>query len=186
MCRSKTQHKSIESDQHNHFCEEEGKLSGQTSSEMEMQMNYTRETLTWEYITVKDRKIQIQVDTGADSTVILSLILTKLGKPQLNGKFRRLEAYDGHQLKLLGSLTCDVEWNGINYRQQQLAVVQSDKKFGLLGRDILPQEGINSLSDERLLAVKGYKANVKLIPGSQPMFCKASTSTSPKQGQREA
>ena len=51
--------------------------------------------------------------------------------------------------------------------------MQSDKKFGLLGRDILPQEGINAVSDERLPAVKGYKAHVKFIPGSQPMFCKA-------------
>ena len=73
----------------------------------------------------------------------------------------------------MGSLTCDVEWNGSKYRQQQLAVVQSDKQFGLLGRDILPQEGINAVSDERLPAVKVYKAHVKLIPGSQPMFCKA-------------
>ena len=141
-------------------------------------MYYTREnvfnmSVTWEYITVKDHKIKMQVDTGADSTVISSLIWTELGKPQLNWKVRRLEAYDGHQLTLLGSLTCDVEWNGSKYRQQQLAVVQSDKKFGLLGRDILPQEGINAVSDERLPAVKGYKAHVKLIPGSQPMFCKA-------------
>ena len=126
-----------------------------------------------EYITVKDHKIKMQVDTGADSTVISSLIWTELGKPQLNGKVRRLEAYDGHQLTLLGYLTCDVEWNGSTYRQQQLAVVQSDKKFGLLGREILPQEGINAVSDERLPAVKGYKAHLKLIPGSQPMFCKA-------------
>ena len=54
--------------------------------------------------------------------------------------------------------------------------MQSDKKFGLLGRDIrdiLPQEGVNAVSDERLPAVKGCKAHVKLIPGSQPMFCKA-------------
>ena len=29
------------------------------------------------------------------------------------------------------------------------------------------------MSDERLPAVKGDKARVKLIPGSQPMFCKA-------------
>ena len=50
--------------------------------------------------------------------------------------------------------------------------MQSDKKIGLLGRDILPQEGINAVSDEKLPAVKGYKAHVKLIPGSQPMFCK--------------
>ena len=145
---------------------------------MEMAMYYTREnafnmSVTWEYITVKDHKVKMQVDTGADSTVISSLIWTELGKPQLNGKVRRLEAYDGHQLTFLGSLTCDVEWNGSKYRQQQLAVVQSDKNFGLLGRDILPQEGINAVSDERLPAVKGYKAHVKLIPGSQPMFCKA-------------
>ena len=160
ICRSKTRPKSGKSDQHNNFCEEEGKLPGQTS-------------VTWEYITVKDHKIKMQVDTGADSTVISSLIWTVLGKPQLNGKVRRLEAYDGNQLTLLGSLTCDVEWNGSKYRQQQLAVVQSDKKFGLLGRDILPQEGIIAVSDERLPAVKGYKAHVKLIPGSQPMFCKA-------------
>ena len=143
MCRSKTQPKSGKSDQRNNFCEEEGKLPGQTSSEMELGMYYTREnvfnmSVTLEYITVKDHKIKMQVDTGADNPVISTLIWTELGKPQLNGKVRRLEAYDGHQLTLLGSLTCDVEWNGSKYRQQQLAVVQSDKKFGLLGRDILP------------------------------------------------
>ena len=76
----------------------------------------------------------MQVDTGADSTVISSLIWTELSKPQLLRKTRRLQAY---QLMLLGSLTCDVEWNGSKYRQQQLAVVQYDKKFGLLGRNIL-------------------------------------------------
>ena len=114
----------------------------------------------------------MQVDTGGDSTVISSLIWTELGKPQLKGKIRRLEPYDDHQLTLLGSPTCDVEWNGSKYRQQQLAVVQSDKKFGLLGRDILPQEGTNAVSDERLPAVQGYQANVQFKPGSQPMFCK--------------
>ena len=123
MYRSKTQPKSGKSEQHN-FCEEQGKLPGQTSSEMEMGMYYTREnvfnmSVTREYITVKDNKIKMQVDTGADSTVISSLTWTEVGKPQLNGQVRRLEAYDDHQLTLLGSLTCDVEWNGSKYRQQQ-------------------------------------------------------------------
>ena len=145
MSRSKTQPESGKSDQHNNFCEEEGKLSGQTSSKMEMGMYYTWEnvlnmSVTWEYITVKDHKIKMQVDTGADSTVISSLIWTELGKPQLNGKVRRLEAYDGHQLTLLGSQTCDLEWDGSKYRQQQLAVVRSDKKFGLLGETYYPQK----------------------------------------------
>ena len=54
----------------------------------------------------------MQVDKGADSTVISLKIWTELGKPQLDGEIRHLKAYDGHQLTLLGSLTCDVEWNG--------------------------------------------------------------------------
>ena len=44
------------------------------------------------------------VVTGADSTMISSKIWTELGKPQLDGKIRHLEAYGGHQLTLLGSL----------------------------------------------------------------------------------
>ena len=51
----------------------------------------------------------MQVDAGADSTLMSSKIWTELGEPQLDGKIKHLEAYDGHQLTLLGSLTCDVE-----------------------------------------------------------------------------
>ena len=66
MCTSKTQPKLGKSDQHNNFCEEEGKLLGQTSSEMEMGMYYTREnvfnmSVTWEYISVKDHKINCKL-----------------------------------------------------------------------------------------------------------------------------
>ena len=53
----------------------------------------------------------MQFDTGADSTLISYFILTGLGNSQLDRKNRRLEAYNGHQLTLLGSLTSDVEWN---------------------------------------------------------------------------
>ena len=114
----------------------------------------------------------MQVDTGADSIVISSKIWNELGKPQLDGKIRHHETYGGHKLALLGSLTCDVEWNGRSLTQKQPAVVQSDKEFGLLGRDLLPKHGVIKITTECLPAVKGYKAHVRLIPGSQPMFCK--------------
>ena len=52
----------------------------------------------------------MQVDTGLDS-LVTSKIWTELGKPQLDGKIRHLQAYDGHQLTILRSLTYDVEWN---------------------------------------------------------------------------
>ena len=86
----------------------------------------------------------MQVDAGTVNAVISSFICTELCKPQLDGKIRRLGAYDGHQLLLLGSRTCDVGQNRIKYRQQQLAVMQSDEKIFLIGRDILYQEGINT------------------------------------------
>ena len=56
---------------------------------------------------------------------------------------------------------------------KQLAVGQSDKEFGLLGRDLLPKHGVDHITAEHISAVKGYKAHVNLIPGTQPMFCKA-------------
>ena len=90
---------------------------------------------------------------NADSTVISSKIWTELRKLQLDCKIRSLQAYDGHHLKLL--------------------VVPLDKKIGLLGRDLLPKHGVNNITTEHLPAVKGYKAHVKLIPGSRPIFCKA-------------
>ena len=68
-------------------------------------------SVKWEYIKVNEHKIKMQVDTGSESIVILSLIWTELGNLQLNGKIRCFEACDGHQLTPLGSLTCDVEWN---------------------------------------------------------------------------
>ena len=65
-------------------------------------------SVTWQYISINNCKIKLQVDAGADSTVISSKIWTELGKPQLDAKIRHLQAYGGHQLTLLGSLTCDV------------------------------------------------------------------------------
>ena len=65
--------------------------------------------------------------------------------------------------------------------------MQSDKEFGLLGRDLLPKHGVVNITAKHLPAVKGYKAHMKLIPATQPMFCKArkNTPTSSTQGHRE-
>ena len=117
MCRSKPQQNSGKYNKQNNFCEEEIVSSEQASPASEMGMFYTKEqifsmSVTWEYISINNCKVKIQVDTGADSTVISSKIRTELGKLQLDSKIRHLEAYDDHQLTLLGSLTCDVEWNG--------------------------------------------------------------------------
>ena len=106
MCGSKPQPNSGEYNKQNNICEE-NVSSEQASPASEMGMFYTKEqifsmSVTWEYISINNCKVKMQVDTGADSTVISSKIWTELGKPQLDGKMRHLEAYDGHQLTLLG------------------------------------------------------------------------------------
>ena len=62
---------------------------------------YTKEQIfsmssTWEYISINNFKVKMQVDKGADGTVLSSKIWTELRKPQLDGKIGHLEAYDGH------------------------------------------------------------------------------------------
>ena len=104
--------------------------------------------VTWECISINNRKVQ--VDTCADSTVISSKIWTELSKSQLGGKIRHLESYDGNQLTLLGSLICDVEWHRSRLTQKQLAVVQCDKKFGTLVREILHKHGAYNITTEHL------------------------------------
>ena len=51
--------------------------------------------------------------------------------------------------------------------------MQSQKEFGLLGRDLLLKHGVNNITAKHVPAVKGYKAHVQLMPGWQPMFWKA-------------
>ena len=96
-------------------------------------------SVTCEYISINTHKLKMQLlDTGAISISLSSKIRTKLGKPQLFGTIRHLEAYHGQQYKVLGSLTCDVEWNGCRNAKNQLRVVQFGKELELLGGDHLP------------------------------------------------
>ena len=174
-CRSKTQPNSGMYNKQNNFCEEENTPSELAPPPSEMGMLNTKEQIfsmsaTWEYISINNCKVKLQVDTDADSTVIFAKIWIELGKPHLDDKIRHQEACDGHQLTHLGSLTCDVEWNRSRLTQKQLHVVQSDEELGLLGIDILAKHGVNNITTEHLPAVKDYKAHVKLIPGTQPMF----------------
>ena len=135
-------------------------------------------------------QIKMQVDTGADSTVISSKIWTDFGKPQLDGKIRHLEAYDGHKLTLLGSVTGDVEWNGSRLTQKQIAVVQSDKEFELLGRDLLPKHGVSNITAEHLPAVnccEGLQSSCEADTRNTANVLQSqkNTSTSSRQGHRE-
>ena len=75
MCRGKPQPNSGKYNKQKNFCEEENVCSVQASPASEMGMFYTKEqivsmSVTWEYISINNCKVKMQVDTGADSTVI--------------------------------------------------------------------------------------------------------------------
>ena len=84
---------------------------------------------------------------GADCTTISSKIRTELGKPQSDGKIRRLKVSDGNQLTLQGSVKCEVEWNRCRHTKKQIPVVHSDKEFGLIGRDVLHKPDKNIVTE---------------------------------------
>ena len=70
--------------------------------------------------------------------MISSKIWTELGKPQLDGKIRQPDAYDGQQLTLMGTLTYDVEFNGSRLTQEQLVVCSLIKNLDYLEESFYP------------------------------------------------
>jgi len=51
-----------------------------------------------------------------------------------------------------------------------LSVVQANKTFGLLSRDLI-NEGVYHSEEEKLPPIKGFIATMSIKPDSKPMFC---------------
>ena len=71
MCRRKPQSISGKHIKQNNFCGEENISSEQVSPPSQMELFYTKEKIfsmsaTWEYISINNCKVKLQVDTGAD------------------------------------------------------------------------------------------------------------------------
>ena len=93
----------------------------------------------------KDHTILMQEDTGASCTIISSCIWKELGSPKLKKfKGKALRSYDGTALKITGDLPLLITYRD-HYDIHNVRVVESEKNFGLLGRDILSTQ-IHSVS----------------------------------------
>lgn len=131
-----------------------------------------------EEISVDNEQIKMQIDTGADISVISTKIWKKMGSPKLQRFSKKLEVYDGHVLTTKGKLTSVIERKG-KYKTGDIVVVESEKSFGLLGRNFLDNDAevvINQcelIKSDILPTIKGVKATMELIDNAKPQFCRA-------------
>ena len=87
-------------------------------------------------ITINDKQISMQEDSGATVSVVSSYIWKRMGEYKLRKSTLRLIAYDGYIMNNLGKFTASIELDG-KYLLADLEVINSTKTFGLLGRDLL-------------------------------------------------
>ena len=58
-------------------------------------------------------EVELQLDTGADRTLISSSNCENSGRPNLDETARTLEAYVGHKIYLKGTSFCYMEWSNL-------------------------------------------------------------------------
>ena len=124
----------------------------------------------------KGQAVSMQIDTGASCTLISSNISYDLGKPALSRFGKVLQAYDGHKLHICGKFIALFE-NRNKYITAVVVVVDANKTFGLLGRDLIGKtetadqvHTMHTLDQAALSAIKGIKATMQLKEASRNIF----------------
>ena len=93
-------------------------------------------------IKINGNDVRMQNDTGSSVTIILTKIWREIGSPTLSTSPRWIEAYDGNRMLCLGHLKCEIPWEKIH--SVDVAVIESEKEFGLIGRDVTRNDHIHN------------------------------------------
>ena len=150
-------------------------------------------------VTVKANQADLlmEVDTGASASLISEATYKQLlqgNLPRLKKTNVKLHTYSGELLKVLGSITIDVVYEGQNEKLPLLVVAGEGPS--LLGKNWMTKIRLNwnklvhkvqvedytldavlqkhpDVFKERLGLVKDYSAKIHVDPSSSPRFCKA-------------
>ena len=165
----------------NHFaavCKSKGK-SVHAVSEQELQediLHVSGNSEKTKPVIINGHTIPMQIDTGSSISLLSSNIWQQLGRPMLHKCDRQLEAYDGHTMPTMGKFTASLELDD-RYSLFDFVVVDANKSFGLIGRDLLNIEQVHStamsLNSTFLPVMKGVIASMDLVEGAKNVFCRA-------------
>ena len=120
----------------------------------------------------------MQEDTGSSCTIISTTMWKDLGKPTLTKyKGPTLKSYDGSALKIIGVLETAISYDK-KYGVHEIRVVDSSKRFGLIGRDMLEasvhhvsdEENKKMYPDQELGTIKNVNAKLQVVHGTKPIF----------------
>ena len=122
LCRNKHQPNSGTFNKQNSVCEEKMILQSNLQHRRWKSFILKNKPVTWKSISENKTQMKMLVDTGMESTVMSSKIWTELGKPQLDGIIRHLEACDIHQLTVRRSFTF---WRWVERQQAHAKTTSS-------------------------------------------------------------
>lgn len=146
-------------------------------------------------LTVNDKPLQMEVDTGAEITTIPEHVFRKLFEhDSLYPSSKKLSQYDGTPLQVCGEMLARVEHNGQTFNGAAL-IVNVRNKYPLLGRDWLfrvkldwnrmfqgmdlhavsvtasqLQEKYKEVFSEQLGEIRGIEADIELDDNAKPRF----------------
>ena len=141
-------------------------------------------------VEINSKPLQFEVDTGCPVTLISEETLSNVyeGKvPQLKKSVLRLKSYTGQQLKTLGMVETEIQYQN-HTRVVPLTVVEGNGP-SLLGRDLIREFSVMKISQRNLTlqdvlskheevfkkglgTLKGAKAKIHVPEGATPRFFK--------------
>ena len=127
-------------------------------------------------VNVLGKTLDFQLDTGAAISLLSKPQWEELGFPTLEPTDISPTNFDGSVIETLGELRTEIVIE--RKIQVKFIVVNSNKRFGLIGRDIIDHEKSNvctySVENQYLPTVRGFTASIVLKDEEKPLkFCPA-------------